>query len=99
LLCEHGQASSFAGWQKHDHLPDILLDPLVKMSIKSQSYSIEELLALRDSPLVTKPELPAQMEQWIMQPALEKKALQNSQAQYFSSLVCKNVTDTCLVEM
>jgi len=59
------------------------------MPIESLHYSIEELLFLRDSPLVTKPELPAQMEQWIMQPAIEKRALQNSQAQYFSLLYVK----------
>jgi hypothetical protein len=55
------------------------------MSSNSFQYSIEELLALRDSPLVTKPDLPAQMEQWITQPAIERRNLQNSQSQYIPS--------------
>ena len=51
------------------------------MASESRHYSIEELLALRESPLVTKPDLPPQMEQWITQPAIERKNLQNSQSQ------------------
>ena len=53
----------------------------ISMSFESRHYSIEELLALRDSPLVTKPDLPPQMEQWITQPAIERRNLQNSQSQ------------------
>jgi hypothetical protein len=55
------------------------------MSFQTGRYSIEELLALRESPLVTKPDLPPQMEQWINQPAIERRNLQNAQAQYSSS--------------
>ena len=51
------------------------------MSFESGHYAIEELLALRQSPLVTKPDLPPQMEQWISQPAIERRNLQNSQSQ------------------
>jgi hypothetical protein len=51
------------------------------MSSLPRQYSIEELIALRDSPLITKPENLPQMEQW-MQP-IERRSLANSQAQYF----------------
>src|SRR2546423_3041728 len=51
-----------------------------KMSNHSGHYSIEELLALRESPLVSKPEALPQMEQW-MQPAMDRRALQNAQPQ------------------
>ena len=57
-----------------------------KMSNHSGHYSIEELLALRESPLVSKPETLPQMEQW-MQPAMDRRALQNAQPQYFSFFV------------
>jgi len=57
-----------------------------KMSNHSGHYSIEELLALRESPLVSKPEALPQMEQW-MQPAMDRRALQNAQPQYFSFFV------------
>jgi hypothetical protein len=62
------------------------------MSFHTGRYSIEELLALRDSPLVTKPELPPQMEQWINQPALERRNLQNAQAKYHVPLPVKQLT-------
>ena len=71
------------------------------MPVESRRYSIEELLFLRESPLVTNPELPAQMEQWIMQPAIEKRALQNSQTQYVSPfyILYKDLIDACEVAM
>lgn len=62
------------------------------MSYHTGCYSIEELLALRDSPLVTKPDLPAQMEQWLNQPAIERRNLQNAQPQYFSLLPARQLT-------
>jgi len=62
------------------------------MSYHTGRYSIEDLLALRDSPLVTKPELPAQMEQWINQPGNERRNLQNAQTQYTSLRLAKTLT-------
>jgi hypothetical protein len=62
------------------------------MSYRLGVYSIEELIALRESPLVTKPDLPPQMEQWINQPANERRNLQNSQSQYSSLLIIVNLT-------
>jgi len=43
-------------------------------------YTIEELLALRESPLVTKPESLPQMDQW-MQSAAERKNSQTNPSQ------------------
>jgi len=54
-------------------------------------YSIEELLALRESPLVTKPEGLPQMEQW-MQPAIDRRNLQNAQSLYLLLLCISGLT-------
>ena len=43
------------------------------MSSLPGHYSIEELLALRESPLITKPDSLPQMEQW-MQPPIDRRA-------------------------
>jgi hypothetical protein len=51
------------------------------MSTFDGHYTIEELLALRDSPLVSKPERLPQMEQW-MQSATERKNAGTNQSQY-----------------
>lgn len=61
------------------------------MSTHSVQYSIEELLALRESPLVTKPEGLPQMEQW-MQPAIDRRNLQNAQLQYLLFLCSSDLT-------
>jgi hypothetical protein len=50
------------------------------MSSQPRPYSLEELLALRESPLVTKPESLPQMEQWMHSP-IDRRSLPNSQAQ------------------
>ena len=52
------------------------------MSTFDGHYTIEELLVLRDSPLVAKPEGLPQMDQW-MQPATERRNVSNTQSQYF----------------
>ena len=51
------------------------------MSTFDGHYTIEDLLALRESPLVIKPDGLPQMEQW-MQPAMERRNVSNSQSQY-----------------
>lgn len=51
------------------------------MSSHSGQYSIEELLALRESPLVKAPENLPQMEQWMQSP-IDRRNLQASQSQY-----------------
>ena len=67
--------------EQHGDISSFPTHSFVTMSFESGHYSIEELLALRESPLVTKPDLPPQMEQWITQPAIERRNLQNSQSQ------------------
>jgi hypothetical protein len=65
------------------------------MSSLPRQYSIDELIALRESPLVTTPESLPQMEQW-MQP-IERRSLANSQAQY--SLIIKHTLTYPAVKM
>jgi hypothetical protein len=80
LVAPKSQVSHKVDEQRGD-ISSFPADSFITMSFESGHYSIEELLALRDSPLVTKPDLPPQMEQWITQPAIERRNLQNSQPQ------------------
>jgi len=61
------------------------------MSQHDGHYTIEELLFLRDSPLVTKPDGLPQMEQW-MQPAMERRNASSNHTQYDPSILSIKLT-------